>query len=72
LEPVVKRRVGARSRAGTRRRLVLAILWSALVGLSAIWVGLAGEIPTWLYVTGGIGVPVLLALGKFTKQPGLD
>lgn len=61
-------------------RVKIKKLWTvrliALIGvvysLSGVWTALAGSIPTWVYVTFGFLMNLILFVARVTKQPGVD
>ena len=40
--------------------------------VASIWAGLAGSIPTWVFITVGIITNGLVFVARVTKQPGVD
>ena len=52
--------------------LRVAYFWTAVGTIAALWTGLAGTIPTWLFFGGGFVVIFSFSIARVLKQPGTD
>jgi hypothetical protein len=50
----------------------IAAFWGGVCGLAAVWPAFQAVVPLWAFALVGIGVAILIAIARVTKQPGLD
>ena len=49
----------------------LMLLAAALNGLAAVWFVLSDNIPEWLFLVGGVLIPIAALVARLIDQPGM-